>query len=439
MRAALTASVAMALTVIAPASSAHASSGQHGGQHGGQYGGQHGRQHGGPPVGPALISPLGHFGLCWQAEGNGSSVSLESCNAAVQGQLWTFTGNGVVMNGNGYCLQNGGTAPPGQQGASLFLSFSGQCAGARSQAWTFSGGTNVIRNPASGVCAYPQGGADVPGAAIVGRPCGSARTWDRWSFGISRLTLSGGRRSSGRRGGGSAAAGAGGSAAAGAGGSAAAGAGGSAAAGGRRAFAAEVTVANAAGAMTAYGTVVTLRPPKGLTVTRLAGTGSLSGWICTVPKLRCEGSLAGGLSGLITISGAVSGRAPARALTVHGAVTRTNEPRRGVRPARIPVRVFTVTAVGSLPGGSLPGGGTHGPLPGGAARLVVIIAGLLVAVGIVLAVVTRRRSRPVAAHAGPIPEYPARQATQNFAGPAAPDPAGSATQESTGPPAQRTG
>jgi hypothetical protein len=68
----------------------------------------------------------------------------------------------------------------------------------------------------------------------------------------------------------------------------------------------------------------------------------------------------------------------------------------------------------------------------------MIIAGLLVAVGIVLAVITRRRPRPAAAHAGPVPEYPARPATQNFAGPATPDPAGPATQESAGPPAQRT-
>jgi hypothetical protein len=417
----------MALTVIAPGSNAYASAGQRSGPPAGA------------PVGPALISPLGHFGLCWQAEGNGSLVSLESCNAAVQGQLWTFTGDGVVMNGNGYCLQNGGTAGPGQPGTSLFLSFSGQCAGARSQAWTFSGVTNVIRNPAAGVCAYPQGGADVPGAAIVGRPCGGASHGDRWSFGISRLTLSGGRGGAGGHGhrGMAGAAGPAGAGAAGAG------AGGSAPAGARRAFTAVVTVANAAGAMTAYGAVVSLGPPKGLTVTRLAGSGNLSGWTCTVRKPRCQGSLAGGLSGVLTVSGMVSGRSPAQAIIVRAAVTGTNEPRRGVRAARIPVRVFAVAAAGSLPagsvpGGSLPGSGAHSPLPGGAARLVMIIAGLLVAVGIVLAVITRRRPRPAAAHAGPVPEYPARPATQNFAGPATPDPAGPATQESAGPPAQRT-
>jgi Ricin-type beta-trefoil lectin domain len=438
LRAALTASVAMTLTVIAPviapASNAHASAGQRSSPPAGQPGGA--------PVGPALISPLGHFGLCWQAEGNGSMVTLESCNAAIQGQLWTFTGDGVVMNGNGYCVQNGGTATPGQADTSMFLSFSGQCAGARSQSWTFSGVTNVIRNPAAGVCAFPQGGADVPGAAIVGRPCGRAGHGDRWSFGLSRLTLSAGRGGAGGHGHQGTAAGPG---AEGAG--AAAATGGPAAAGAGRAFTAEVTVANAAGAMTAYGAVVSLRPPKGLTVTRLAGSGALSDWTCTVRKPQCRGSLAGGLSGVLTVSGAVtaavSGRFPAQAITVHALVTGTNEPRRGVRPAHIPVHVFAVVAAGSLAGRSLPGGGAHGPLPGGAARLVMIIAGCLVVVGIVLAVFTRRRPRRAAASAGPAPEYPAPQATQNFAGPATPGPAtpgpaGPAAQESAGPPAQRT-
>ncbi len=49
--------------------------------------------------------------LCWQAAGNGSPVTLEHCGSA-EGQQWTLAGhgvpmNGVLMNGNGYCLQAG--------------------------------------------------------------------------------------------------------------------------------------------------------------------------------------------------------------------------------------------------------------------------------------------------------------------------------------------
>ena len=448
LRALLTASLAMALTLTAAGGTALASAGQSGG----------------PPVGPALVSPLGHPGLCWQGEGNGSSISLEACNAAVQGQLWTFNGNGVVMNGNGYCLQNSG---PVRQEPPLFLSFSGQCAGAASQTWTFSGVTNLVRNPAAGVCAYPQGGSDVPGAAIIGRPCGGARPGYRWSFGVSRLTLSGGRRTAGADGhsvthaaggtsaksagnaagaagaaGGTSAKSAGnaasaastastasaasaGNAAAAAGGTGAA-AGGTAAAGPRRDFTAEVTVANAAGAMTAYGAIVSLRPPKGLTVTRLAGSGGLSGWTCTVRNLSCQGSLAGGLSGRITIGGAVSGRTPAHAITVRAAVTHTNEARRGIRPAHVPVQVYAVAASASLPGAS-----PHGSVARSVTKFGLVIAGLLVALGIIMFVAGRRRPRAHGGRAAGVPEYPAGPAAQRFAGPAGHGDAGPATKEFT--------
>lgn len=308
-----------------------------------------------------------------------------------QGQLWTFTGDGVVMNGNGYCLQNGGTAGSARaRGASLFLSFSGQCSGAASQTWTFSGVSNVITNPAAGLCASPQGGADVPGAAIVGLPCGRAGSAGRWSFGASRLTLSGASLP-----------------------------GGAAAAGTRRPFTAGVTVANAAGAMTAYGAAVWLRQPKGMTVTRLAASGSLRDWTCTVRTLRCQGSLAAGLSGRITISGAVSGPAAAQAVTVHAIVTRTNQARRGVRPAVIPVRMFTVAAAGSLPGG-----GARSSPASSVPKFGLVIAVLLVAVGIVLALVTRRRPRARAAHAaGRTPARPVVPDRQDSEGPAPKDPA----------------
>jgi Ricin-type beta-trefoil lectin domain len=63
-----------------------------------------------PTIGPVQISALGRPGLCWETGSNGSAVTLEHCDAAVQGQQWSLTGNGVVMNGNGYCLE----AQPGQ-------------------------------------------------------------------------------------------------------------------------------------------------------------------------------------------------------------------------------------------------------------------------------------------------------------------------------------
>jgi hypothetical protein len=395
LRTVLTVSIALALPGIAAGGTAHASAGQHGR----------------PPVGPALISPLGHPRLCWQAGGNGSAIGLAACDAAIQGQLWTFTGNGVVMNGNGYCLQNGGAGGSAQaQAGSLFLSFSGQCAGAASQTWTFSGVSNVIRNPAAGLCAGPQGGADIPGAVIVGLPCGRARSGDRWSFGTSRLTLSGpGRAASGRGRGGSAAVP------------------GAAAAGARRDFTATVTVTNAAGAMTAYGAAVWLQQPQGLTVTALAGGGSLSGWACTVRALRCQGSLAGGLSGQITISGTVTGRPAAQAIMVRGAVTHTNLARRGVRPAVVPVHVSTVAA-----GGSLPGGGARSAPASSVAKFGLIIAIVLVVVGIALALLARRRPRPPAAHAAATPAYPVVPGSQDSPGPAAQDSGGRAAQDSGG-------
>jgi hypothetical protein len=420
VRALLTAFLTTALAAIAAGGTAHASP----------------ALNGAPPVGPAVISPLGHPGLCWQGEGDGSAVSLAPCDATIQGQLWSFNGNRVVMNGNGYCLQNPGATGPGRRGP-LFLSFSGQCAGAARQAWTFSGSTNTIMNPSAGACAYPRDGSDVPGAAIVARPCGRVRSVERWSFGISRLTLSDGRRVARGRGAdgapaaqgargtaaGSRAAGASRTAGVGRGAAGGGAAGGGAADGGaadgtRRVFSAQVTVANAAGAMTAYGAVVTLRPPKGLVVTRLAGSGGLSGWTCTVRDLTCQGTLAGGLTGLVTASGNFTGQPSARSISVRAAVTRTNEPRRGIRPVLVPVRVFTVAAAGSVPGGS-----PVGAPAGSGVRLVLIIGGLLVALGIILAMVSRRRPRAAAAAAAPAPHYPAGPAPRRYTEPAAPDPA----------------
>src|SRR5690348_17672204 len=59
----------------------------------------------GTTIGPVQISALGHPRLCWEAAGNGSAVTLERCDRMLQGQQWSLTPHGVLMNGNGYCLE----------------------------------------------------------------------------------------------------------------------------------------------------------------------------------------------------------------------------------------------------------------------------------------------------------------------------------------------
>jgi hypothetical protein len=123
-------------------------------------------------TGPYPVTAEGTPGLCWQAAGNGSPVTLEHCDQAVQGQQWTLTSNGVFMNGNGYCLEAG-------TGDRLFIGFDGQCGGtATSQQWAFRGGQ--LRSRAAAVCAAPAGSLE-PGTAIVTGACGRAP----WSFGAS--------------------------------------------------------------------------------------------------------------------------------------------------------------------------------------------------------------------------------------------------------------
>jgi hypothetical protein len=360
-----------------------------------------GPQGGGLPVGPVKVSPLGHPGLCWMAWGNGSPVTLQSCDTTLQGEEWTFTTDGVLMNGNGYCLQNGGPAQsgPGLSGTDqsgtdqsgtdqsgtdqsgtdqsgtdqsgtdqLYLSFSGQCAAAASQNWTFSGATGSIMNSPAGVCAYVQGPL-VSGAGLVGRRCRSAHSLGTWSQGVSDLTVSSPRRGAAipakpvpGRGTGT---------------------------GAHRAFAAQVTVSNGPGAMTAYGASVSLRPPAGLTVTGLSGTGSLSGWDCAVRALRCGGSLAGDSAGTITIAGNVAGRqaAIAAGIAVRAAVTGTNQARHAALTAAVPVRVYTVAAAVAATASA--------GKPPGIATVGLIAAGLLLAMGAVLAFAGRRRRTPL--------------------------------------------
>jgi hypothetical protein len=123
------------------------------------------------PAGPYPVHAAASPGLCWQAAGNGSPVTLETCDQTVQGQQWTLTGDGVFMNGNGYCLEAG-------SGDRLFIGFDGQCGGtATGQRWAF--GNGQLRSRAAAVCAAPAG-APEPGTAVVTAACGRPQ----WSFGV---------------------------------------------------------------------------------------------------------------------------------------------------------------------------------------------------------------------------------------------------------------
>ena len=117
------------------------------------------RASGGTTIGPVPISVLGHPRLCWQAGGNGSAVTLEHCDRMLQGQQWSLTPDGVLMNGNGYCLE----AIPG---GPLLVDFAGQCAGSPSQTWHYRSGRLAGLETCAAVAAPP-----VPGAEIVGSSC----------------------------------------------------------------------------------------------------------------------------------------------------------------------------------------------------------------------------------------------------------------------------
>jgi hypothetical protein len=336
----------------------------------------------GPPVGPVKISPLGHPRLCWMAWGNGSPITLESCHTTLQGEQWTFTGS-ILMNGNGYCLQNGGSAQPGSPARdSLYLSFSGQCAGsAARQNWTFGGATGAIENPPGHLCAYVQGGALVPGATITGRPCGQAGSPPKWSQGTSALTLARAHPDAAAAG--------------------PPGPGGTTGTG--RAFTARVAVSNAPKAMTAYAATVSVRAPAGLTVTRLTGTDALSGWTCQVRELRCRGNLPGDSSGTITIAGTASTSRPASAardaISAHAIVAGTNQAPHAKLTATTPFRLYTPTTPAT------PAASAHGTPSGGIVTFSAIAAVLLVALGTVLAFIgRRRRQQPPAPHTEPAPE-----------------------------------
>jgi hypothetical protein len=125
-------------------------------------------------TGPARISAQARPDLCWQAAGNGSPVTLARCGSA-EGQQWTLTSNGVLMNGNGYCLQ---------AGAPLLVGFDGQCDGGPGQLWSYRGTTGQLASRGSTDCTVLSGPL-APGTPIVGGACESGT---RWSFGSAAVT-----------------------------------------------------------------------------------------------------------------------------------------------------------------------------------------------------------------------------------------------------------
>ena len=336
-----------------------------------------------PTIGPVQISALGRPGLCWEAGGNGSAVTLEHCDAAVQGQQWSLTGNGVVMNGNGYCLEAQGQ-PAGQ---ALYIDFAGQCAGAgqglSGQVWRYQAGQ--LASTGTGACAAAAGPL-WRGTEIVRRAC--PRGAPRWSIGYSSVTLAP-----------SAGAGAAGSGA----GAAESGAADSGTAAGM--FSASVTVANAASAQTAYGVTVTLSlPPNPAAGPRITGlhaagprvTGGGAGWSCDVRSLTCTGTLPSGAFSRIAIAGRLpAGSRPGDSYTVRAraSVTETSQ-RPGTTRTTTSLTVAVHAAAPGTPGAST-APAARSPLP-----LTAIIAAALLLGGAILLVVTRR-TRPPARHSLP--------------------------------------
>jgi hypothetical protein len=268
----------------------------------------------GPAIGPVQINPVGHPRLCWQAGGNGSDVMLERCDPALAGQQWSLTGNGVVMNGNGYCLEAG-------PAAALYIDFAGQCAGegpgnghtGRGQVWQYRAGQ--LASAGTGACAGP-GSRVAAGAPVVRRPCSSlGPAGARWSIGYSAVTVAPGPGPGGGPAGGT--------------------------------FTASATVANAASAQAAYGVAVTFTLPPQLAASALRVTGRVtgtSGWTCDVRTLTCTGTLPSGASLRVAITGRLPAAArPGTSYTVRAraAVTGTSQrrgtPRTATTSLKIPV------------------------------------------------------------------------------------------------------
>ena len=318
----------------------------------------------GPTIGPVQINPVGHPHLCWQAGGNGSGVTLERCDPVLQGQQWSLTSDGVVMNGNGYCLEAG-------PATALYIDFASQCAGSgpgpgagpghkqrgRGQVWQYRAGQ--LASAGTGACAGP-GGPVAAGAPILRRPCPAG---SRWSIGYSAVTVAPGP-GGGQRGpdGGT--------------------------------FTASVTVADAASAQAAYGVAVTFSLPPHLSASGLHVTGA-AGWTCDVRRVTCTGTLPSGASGQVTVTGRLLAaarpgssdtgssytvRAPA---AVTGTSQRPGTPRIATAPLTVPV---------------------HPAPPRAAARsallpIAAVAAALLLAGGLLLYLARRRPRHAARRHA----------------------------------------
>jgi hypothetical protein len=317
---------------------------------------------GGTTIGPVQISALGHPSLCWEAGGNGSGVTLERCDHVLQGQQWSLTPNGVLMNGNGYCLE----AVPGRP---LFIDFAAQCAGAPTQLWHYhsghltspagsspAGSSPAGSSPAGSSPAGSAGPAGVcavtatpisPGAEIAGGSCSrrgsSPRTVSRWSIGYSAVTVTPGR--------------------------------GRGPVGGT--FSASVTVANAPSAQAAYGVSVAFTLPPGVSASTLRG----SGLRCDVSRLACTGTLPVGASRHITLTGPVPAAirpGDTYPLHVHASVAGTTQRSRTARTTAS--LAVTVSPAASHP---------RSPLP-----LIAAGTTLLLLAGLALLLITRRTHSP---------------------------------------------
>ena len=306
----------------------------------------------GPTIGPVQINPVGHPRLCWQAGGNGSGVTLERCDPALQGQQWSLTSDGVVMNGNGYCLEAG-------PATALYIDFAGQCAG-------------------SGPGPGPQAGRTWPGLAVPGRTAGQCRDRrlrrsrrpgrgrcpDPPAALPGRLPLEHRvqrrhgrarprRRPRGPDGG---------------------------------TFTASVTVADAASAQAAYGVAVTFSLPPHLSASGLHVTGA-AGWTCDVRRVTCTGTLPSGASGKVM----VTGRLPAAA---RPALLRRPGPRRRDRHLPAPRRAQHHLCLAGRPGAPRPAT-PRCPIRS-ALLLIAVAAAVLLLAGALLIYITRRRPRHAA-------------------------------------------
>jgi Ricin-type beta-trefoil lectin domain len=294
---------------------------------------------GGRSIGPVQINPLGHPGLCWQASGSGEPILLERCDPTAEAQKWTLTGNGVVTNGIGYCLEAGVGEP---DGTPLYIDFADQCYGQSGQVWRYVSQTGQLSS--LGSCAGLSGPAST-GAEIVRSACpGTASPELRWSIGYGAVTVAADGTASARAG---------------------------------QAFSAPVTVANAASAQTAYGVTVSFGLPPRLSVTGLVGVGAAAGFVCDVQTVSCMGTLRPGASGRIVVSGRASaGARGSQAVSARVFVARTSQ-----LPGTVGTSASLTVRVHATPPAPTPaGGGPSGML------LYVLIAIALILLALVLVV-----------------------------------------------------